>query len=201
MQLVLDCNHSTLSICSVSDAQLVKVICLNASDGMFACVGVMADGHRATCIEHGLNQNQANHHVHLWDVHRDGSAFEEVCICQEGENVSKIAFSPLDDSIAIMRRTGIVKLAHRLARDTSWTVKVVAGGKCFHMTGKMSFSTSSQLLATAHADRGVEIWDPVKGECVRTIVCNQLSMLHFLPDGSLLAARTSLDHCLCLPNG
>jgi WD40 repeat protein len=113
--------------------------------------------------------------------------------------VSKIAISPLDDSIAIiMTRTGVIKLAHRRARDMTWTVEVVADGKCFDPTGEMSFFTSGQLLATVRIDGGVEIWDPIKGECLRTIVGDQLSMLEFSPGGSLLAATTSSDGRLCL---
>jgi WD40 repeat protein len=95
---------------------------------------------------------------------------------------------------------GVIKLAHRRARDMTWTVEVVADGKCFDTMGEMSFSTSGQLLATVRADEGVEIWDPIKGECLRTIVCDQLSMLEFSPDGSLLAATTSSDSLICLYN-
>jgi WD40 repeat protein len=64
----------------------------------------------------------------------------------------------------------------------------------------MSFSTSGQLLATVRADGGVEIWDAIKGKCLRTIVCDALSMLEFSPDGSLLASATSSDGRLCLHN-
>jgi WD40 repeat protein len=79
-----------------------------------------------------------------------------------------------------------------------WTVEVVADEKCFDM-GNLSFSASGQLLATVSLDGGVEIWDAIKGECFRTIVCGRLSNLEFSPDGSLLAA-TSSDGRLCLHN-
>jgi WD40 repeat protein len=78
----------------------------------------------------------------------------------------------------------------------AWTVEVVADGKGFDM-GDLSFSTSGQLLATARVDGGVEIWNPIKGKCLRTIVCDQLSKLEFSPDGRLLAATFS-DGCLCM---
>jgi hypothetical protein len=59
----------------------------------------------------------------------------------------------------------------------AWTVEVVADGKGFDM-GDLSFSTSGQLLATARVDGGVEIWNPIKGKCLRTIVCDQLSAIN-----------------------
>jgi hypothetical protein len=64
----------------------------------------------------------------------------------------------------------------------SWTVEFVAGKKC------------DRLLATVRVNgEGVEIWDALKGKCLRTIVCNQLSMLEISPNGLFLAA-TSLDN-------
>jgi hypothetical protein len=138
-QLVLDCHNSTLQICSVSNAQLIKVIHPNNGGGMFACVGIAANGHQVTCVEHGVDPNQMSHRVDLWDIHGDGSAFEEVRVCQVRERVSEVADSPLDDSIAIMTRPGVIKLAHHRARDLrvfSLTVEVVADGKCFHKPGK-----------------------------------------------------------------
>jgi WD40 repeat protein len=134
---------------------------------------------------------QMNHRVCLRDIHGDGSPVEDDCVCQKGELASKNAISPLDDSIAIMTRPGVIKLAHRPARDMAWTVEVVADGKCFDTTGKMSFSASGQLLATARVDGGIEIWDPMKGKHLRTIVCDCLSMLEF---SNLLAdCRAKLD--------
>jgi WD40 repeat protein len=199
-QLILSCEGGTLRIYSVPDAQLIKVIHLVGDRrGRFRFVGITADGDQVVCIECGIDHT--NRRVCLWDFHGDGSTFEEVYVYLEGEQyMSKIAISPLDDSIAIMTETGIIKLAHRCARDMAWTVKVVADGKCFDMTGEMSFSTSGQLLATVRMDGGVEIWDPIKGECLRTIVGDQLSMFRFSPDGSLLAAATSSNHRLCLYN-
>jgi WD40 repeat protein len=183
---------------------LIKVIHLNLNGfGLMTdpCVGITADGHQVVVVscEHGINPNQTHQPVRLWEVHGDGSTFEEVYVCQEDEDVFKIAISPLDDSIAIMTRTGGIKLAHRRARDTPWTVEVVADGKCFESTNDMSYSTSGQLLATVSLDGAVEVWDAIKGKCLRTIVCDRLSMLVFSPDGSLLAA-TSSDGRLCLYN-
>jgi WD40 repeat protein len=177
---------------------LIKVIHLVGDRQEVKYVGITADGCQIVCVEYGLF-NQKNHHVRLWDLYGDGSTFEEVCVCQEGEHVSRIAISPLDDSIASMTGTGSIKLAHRRARDMAWTVEVLADGKCFD-TGKIYFSTSGQLLATVRVDGGVEIWDPIKGECLRTIVCDQLSKLAFSPDGSLVAATASSDYRLCLYN-
>jgi WD40 repeat protein len=113
--------------------------------------------------------------------------------------VDKIAISPLDDSIAIMTRNGVVKIARR-ARDMTWTIEVVADVKCFDMTNGMSFSTNGQLLATVRADKGIEIWDLIKRKCLRRIVCDQLLKLEFSPNGSLLAASSSSDGRLCLYN-
>jgi WD40 repeat protein len=198
-QLILDFEDSTLRIYSVTDPQLIKGIHLvTGRQERFYYVGMTADGCQIVCVKYGFDQT--NHHVRLWDVHGDFSTSEEVCVCQEGEQLSGIAVSPLDDSIAIMTRTGSIKLAHRRARDVAWTVEVVADGKCFDTTGKISFSATGQLLATVRVDGGVEIWDPRKGKCLRTIVCDQHSMLEFSPDGSLLAATASSDHRLCLYN-
>jgi WD40 repeat protein len=67
----------------------------------------------------------------------------------------------------------------------------VTDGKYFDTTGKMFFSTSGQLLATVRVDGGIEIWDPMKGKYLRTIVCDRLSMLEF---SNLLAdCRAKLD--------
>jgi WD40 repeat protein len=190
--LILYCEGSTLRIYSVSDAQLIKVVHLVGDRvGVFSCVGIMADGRQVVCIEYGMNR--MNRRVCLWYVHGDGSPAEDVCVCQKGESVSKINISPFDNSIAIMTRTGVIKLAHRCARDMAWTVEVLNDGKGFDTEGKMSFSTSGQLLATVRIDGGVQIWDAIKGKCLRTIVCDDLSMLEFSPDGSLLAATSSDD--------
>jgi WD40 repeat protein len=189
-QLILYCENNTLRIYSVPDAQLIKVIHLVGDfQEYFSFDGITADGRQVAGILYGMHQ--LNRRVCLWDVHGDGSTVEHVCVSQKGEVMAKIAISPLDDSIAIMTGTGIIKLAHRRARDVTWTVEVVADGKCFDTKGEMSFSTSGQLLATVRIDGGVEIWDPIKGQCLRTIVCDlRLSMLKFSPDGSLLAATT-----------
>jgi WD40 repeat protein len=186
-RLILICRDSNLRVYSVSNAQLIKVIHLNGDrQEFFNIVGTTADGRQVNCI-----YNQLNSPVRLCDIYGDASTFEDVYVCQEGESVSEIAISPLDDSIAIMTRTGAIKVAHRRARDMAWTIEVVADGKCFDI-GNLSFSTSGQLLATAHVDGGVEIWDPIKGNHLRTIACSGLWDLEFSPDGRLLAA-TSLD--------
>jgi WD40 repeat protein len=96
----------------------------------------------------------------------------------------------------LVNQGAVIKLAHRRAQDMARTVEVLADGKCFDICN-LSFSTSGQLLATIRVDGGVEIWDPIKRECLRTIVCGQLSKLKFSPDGRLLAA-TSSDGRLCL---
>jgi WD40 repeat protein len=200
-QLIVKCGASTLQIYSVSDAQLIKVIHLvsDRQDARFGFVGITADGRQVVGIEYGMNYKWCRR-VCLWDVHGDGSTVEEVYVFQQEECVARIAISPLDDSIAIMTRTGIVKLANRRVQHTTWTVEVVADGKCFDTTNDMSFSTSGQLLAPVPLEGGVEIWDPIKGKRLRTIVCDQLSTLAYSPDGSLLAATTSLDTRLCLYN-
>jgi WD40 repeat protein len=198
-QLFLQCEDSTLRIYSVPEAQLIKVIPFVCDpQGRFNFFEITAERCQVLCVDYGLNRT--NHRVRLWDVHGDGSSFEEVYVCQEGEYVSKSAISPLDDSIAIMTKTGVIKLAHRRARHITWTVEVVADGKCFDTTNEMFFSTSGQLLATLSLDGGVEIWDAIKGKCLRTIVCDKLSKLEFSPDGSLLAATTYSDSRLCLYN-
>jgi WD40 repeat protein len=143
-QLILHCKDNALRICSVSDSsQLMKVVHLvgDSQERCFDFAGVTTDGCRVACVEVELSQTK---HFRLWDVHGDGSVFEDVCACQEGECLFKIAVSPLDDSIAIVTDTGVIKLAHRRARDMTWVVETVADGKCFHTTGKMSFSTSGQ---------------------------------------------------------
>jgi WD40 repeat protein len=203
-RLILYCDDSNLRIYSVSDdSQLIEVIHLHLNQNrnrnredawmLDACIGITANGHQAITVGY----DQTNQRVRLWDVHGGGSTFEKVYVCKEDEYVSKIATSSLDDySIAIMTSTGVIKLAHRRARDITWTVEAVAEGKCFDT---MSFSTSGQLLATVSLDGGVEIWDAIKGKYLRTLVCDRLSMLQFSPDGSLLAA-TSSDGRLCLYN-
>jgi hypothetical protein len=199
-QLILYCG-STLRIYSAADAQLIKVIQLVGDrQASFSFFGITVDGRQVVCIEHGMNQTNRPRRVCLCDFHGDGSALEEVSVFQEREYWDKIAVSPLDDSIVIMLSGGVIKLAHRRARDMTWTVEVVADGKCFDTMGEMSFSTSGQLLATVRVDGGLEIWDPIKGKCLRTIVCDQLFRLEFSPDGSLLAATTSSDGLIFLYN-
>jgi WD40 repeat protein len=209
-QLIVCCTNRTLQIYSVPDAQLIKVIHL-AGDRQrrFNFVGITADGCQVLWIEQRLNLAWMIDRVRLWDVRGDGSAFEDVFVCQEGDFVSTIAISPCDNAFAIIvagaalkladrKSGGVIKLAHRRARDMAWTVEVVADGKRFDM-GDLSFSTSGQLLATVRVDGGVEIWDPIKAKCLRMIVCEQLSKLKFSPDGRLLAAISS-DGCLCVYN-
>jgi WD40 repeat protein len=196
-QLILYSRESTLRIYSVSDAQLIKVIHLVGDrQEWFSFVGLAADARQVVCVEDGIFQT--NRRVRLWDIHGDGSTFEDIYVCQEGDSVSKVAISPLDNLIAVMTRNGVIKLARRV-RDMAWTVEVVADGKCFDI-GNLSFSTSGQLLATVRADGGVEIWDATKGKCLRTIVCDRLWKLAFSPDGNLLAAATSSDGRLCVYN-
>jgi WD40 repeat protein len=199
-QLVLHCGDNTLRIYSVSDAQLIKVIHpIGHREGVFLrFVGITADGRQCVFVQYQLSSLVA-FRVFICDIHGYVSTFEDIYVCHKGEHVSNIAISPLDDSIAIMTRTGIIKLAHRRARDTTWTVEVLADGKCFD-TLSLSFSTGGQLLASVCVDKGVEIWDPIKGKCIRTIVCDQLSKLEFSSDGSLLAATTSSDGRLCMYN-
>jgi WD40 repeat protein len=195
--LILYCKGSTLRIYSVSEAQLIKVIHLvRDRQESFQFVGITANGRKVVCVE----TNKTNHLVCLWDIHGGGSPVEDVCVCQKGESVSYIAISPLDDSIAIMLVGGVSKVAHRCARDMAWTVEVMADGLCFETTVGMSFSTNGQLLATVRAEGGIEIWDAIKGKCLRTIVCDQFWKLEFSPDGSILAATTSSDDRLCLYN-
>jgi WD40 repeat protein len=199
-QLFLICRDSTLRIYSVADAQLIKVIPpIGDGERVFEIVRITADGRfQVVCVEYG--HSQTNHRVRLCDIHGDGSTFEDVYVCQESESVSAIATSPLDNSIAIMLSGGVIKLAHRCARDISWTVEVMADGKCFDTEGNMWFTTSGQLLATVRVDGGIQIWDPIKGKYLRTIVCDQLSILVISPDGNLLAATTFSDDRLCLYN-
>jgi WD40 repeat protein len=170
-QLILICRDSTLRIHSVSDAQLIKVIPpIRDREGVFEIIGTTADGCQAVCFQYTFRSLGVSRvpRVRLWDVHGDGSTFEEVRVCQKGELVSKIAISPLDDSIAIMIRPGVIKLALRRAVDMTWTIEVVADGKRFDMSN-LSFSTSGQLLATVHVEGRVEIWDPIKGKCLRML--------------------------------
>jgi WD40 repeat protein len=91
-----------------------------------------------------------------------------------------------------MRRLGVINLARR-ARDMTWTIEVVADGKCFETSVGMYFSTNGQLLATVRVDGGIEIWDAIKGKYLRTIFGYQFWKLAFSPDGSLLAATSSDD--------
>jgi hypothetical protein len=77
--------------------------------------------------------------------------------------VSKIAISPLDDSIAIMIRLGDIKLAHRRARDMTWTIEV-----------NLSFSTNGQLLATVQVEGGLKF-----GTQSRKSVSERLSAIDF----------------------
>jgi WD40 repeat protein len=201
-QLLLFCEDRSLRIYSVSNAQLIKVIHLNGGDGMFACLGLTADGCQVVSVQNRFINSPGIQSVRLWDIRGDVTSFEDVyqsVYPGRGESVSKIAISPLDNSIAIMAPQGVIKLVHRRDRDISWNAEVVADGKCFDVPN-MSFSTSGQLLATVRVEKGVEIWDASKGLCLRMIVCDQLSKLEFSPDGSLLAATTSSDGRLCLYN-
>jgi WD40 repeat protein len=200
--LMLHCADSTFRIYSVSDAQLIKVIHLNGNDGMYGdYLGITADGRQGVFVQNRFSSLGVTRvpRVRLCGIHEEGSTFEDVYVCHKGEHVSNIAISPLDDSIAIMTRAGIIKLAHRRARNITWTIEVLADGKCFD-TPNLSYSTNGQLLATVRADKGIEIWDPIKGKCIRTIVCDQHSKLEFSPDGTLLAATTSSNAQLCLYN-
>jgi hypothetical protein len=141
-QLVFICEVRSLWIHSVSDAQLIKVIHLVVDrPERSRFVGITTNGRQVVCVE----MSQKRHRVCLWDIHGDGSPVEDVCVCQEGELASKIVISPLDDSIAIVTRPGVVKLAHRRARDMAWTIEVLNDGKCFDMTGKVSFSASGPI--------------------------------------------------------
>jgi hypothetical protein len=70
----------------------------------------------------------------------------------------------------------------------SWTVEFVAGKKC------------DRLLATVRVNKGIEIWATLKGKYLRTIVCDQLSMLEISPNGFCLAATSSDNGRLCLYN-
>jgi WD40 repeat protein len=157
-------------------------------------VKTKADGSQVVYIEQGLDLP-----MRFWDIHGDDSSFEDVFVCQEGDWAHKIDVSPFDNSIAIMLSGGVIRLAHRRVWDVTWTVKVVADGKCFDI-GNLSFSASGQLLATVRVDGGVEIWDPIKGNCLKTIACGDLWNLEFSPDERLLAAAMSWDHRVFLCN-
>ncbi len=69
-----------------------------------------------------------------------------------------------------------IRLPSRPARGAIWTDRVVANGKCINTTGNLSFSTSGQLLATARLNRGVEIWDAIKGECLSPNDCRRSNL-------------------------
>ena len=118
----------------------------------------MVDGRQVVCL--GFGPSPA---IRLWDINGDGSAFEHVYQAVEDE-VSKIAISPIENSIAIMTTKGVIKLARRV-RDITWTIEVVADEKRFNKRN-LSFTASGQLLATVRVDVGVEIWDPIQGKCL-----------------------------------
>jgi WD40 repeat protein len=108
-QLILICENRTLRIYSVSDAQLIKVIHLVGDrQEWFSFVGLTADARQVVCVEDGIFQT--NCRVRLWDIHEGGSTFEDIYVCQEGDSVSEVAISPLDNSIAVMTRNGVIKL-------------------------------------------------------------------------------------------
>jgi WD40 repeat protein len=194
-QLVKHCKDNTLRICSVSNAQLIKVIQLNGGDGRFSFVGITADGCQVVSVKNQFNSPglPGLKSVRLCDVHGDVANFEDICLSFDPRrrgSVSKIAISPLDNSIAIMTPQGVVKLAHRRAQHVTWTVQVAADGKCFDTTVNLTFSTSGQLLATARFNRGLEIWDAIKGKCLRAILSDRLCKLEISPDGKHLAAMS-----------
>jgi WD40 repeat protein len=197
-----------LNLVAESDARLVKAIFL-FDDEEFGFVGSMGDGRFIYAGVEDEFINSFSSTIHLLRMKRvTGSAlpevrhglvgghFEEVC---QGETVSNIAFfRPLENSFAIMTPGGVIKLVRR-AQDRTWTVEIVADGKCFD-TRNLSFTTKGKLLATVRVDEGVEIWDPIKAECLRTVVCDQPSMLEFSPDGRLLVATSSDSSRLLLFN-
>jgi hypothetical protein len=85
-QLLLICRDITLRIFSVPDAQLIKVIHLVGDhQGTFKHAGITADGCQVVCLEHALNLPRMIQSVRLWDIHGDGSAFEDVIVYEEGD--------------------------------------------------------------------------------------------------------------------
>jgi WD40 repeat protein len=187
-QLIIYSNRGPLRIFSISDGSLIKVIHLVNQLRTFDFVGMTTDGRKVACID-GDGGCKA---VHLWDINGDGSAFEKILLPGDNDAISKIAFSPLDNSIAILTYKRRIKLARCGVRDIAWTLEDVADGKRFD-AGNLSFSASGQLLATVRVDEGVEIWDAIKGARLRTIACDYdgQSKLEFSPDGSLLAVTSS----------
>jgi WD40 repeat protein len=187
-QLIIYSNNSTLRIFSVSDASLIKVIHLMCDMDMFDFVGMTTDGRKVACID----SDGSREAVHLWNINGDGSTSEEILLPGDNDAISKVAFSPLDNSIAILTSERRIKLARCRARDITWTLEDVADGKRFD-ADNLSFSASGQLLATVRVDEGVEIWDAIKGARLRTIACDYdgQSKLEFSPDGSLFAVTSS----------
>jgi WD40 repeat protein len=192
-QLIFRGSGSTMPVYSVSDTpQFIKVIHQSGPGGGFDAAEITADGRQVACIERGWNWC-----VRLWDVHLDGSTSTDIYVCQVGESVDEISISPLDDSIAMMTPWGVIRLAHRHAPDMAWTTEVLADGRFFNKY-EMFFTTSGQLLATVCVDGGIEIWDPIKGKCLRKIVYGVLSEfsrteLAYSPEGSLVAVTASSD--------
>jgi WD40 repeat protein len=187
-QLIIYNTPNTMRIFSVSDASLIKVTRLIYDMEMIDFIGMTTDGRKVACID-GDGGCKA---VHLWDINGDSSAFEEILLPGDDDAISKIAFSPLDNSIAILTTERRIKLVRCGVRDVTWTLEDVADGKRFD-ADNLSFSASGQLLATVRVDEGVEIWDAIKGARLRTIVCDyeEQSMLEFSPDGNLLAVTSS----------
>jgi hypothetical protein len=143
---------------------------------------------------------------------------QDVHVCQVAESVAEISVSPFDDSIAMMTPSGVIRLAHRRSRHMTWTTELLADGKLFESSvsasSAMFFSTKGQLLAVVDVDEdedeaedeAFEIWDPIKGKCLKTIFCGDIehtgqgvissgerSEVAFLHDGSLVAV-TSPSH-------
>jgi WD40 repeat protein len=119
-QLVSCCKDNTLRIHSVSNAQLIKVIHLNGGDGRFSFVGITANGCQVVSVKNRFNSPglPGLKSVRLRDIHGDVANFEDIHLSfnpRRGGLVSKIAFSPHDNSIAIMSPEGVIKLAHRPA--------------------------------------------------------------------------------------
>jgi WD40 repeat protein len=56
----------------------------------------------------------------------------------------------------------------------------------------VAFSPDGTLLATASGDNTARLWDPVTGECVRTLTGHPepVFAVAFSPDGTLLATAS-----------
>jgi WD40 repeat protein len=149
--------------------------------GQSNCVAFLPDG---TLVTAGLNPEQA---VFLWNA-RTGRLVRALKAPQKG-GTHALAVTPNGKMLATgwFVEAGVMLLI--------WDSET---GRLLHQVRMKSakpdaiwclaFSPNSKMLASAHADQKVRLWDPASGEQLRVIETKsgEIQRLRFSPDGKLL---------------